>query len=71
MGYHDIIDKGVPTLNLVSSYKWNKHMAVKLKASNLLDPAFRLTRNDNQGNTLILNEYHKGMSLNLGLSYTL
>lgn len=70
MGYHDIIDKGVPTLNLVSAYKWSKHLAVKLKASNLLDPAIRLTRNDNQGNTLVLNEYHKGMSLNLGVSYT-
>ncbi|NLT03105.1 MAG: TonB-dependent receptor [Bacteroidales bacterium] len=71
MGYNDIIDKAVPTINLVSSYKWNKHFSVKLKASNLLDPAYRLTRKDNQGKALVLNEYHKGMSINLGLSYTL
>jgi len=71
MGYKDIIEKGLPTLNVVSSYKWNKNFTIKLKMANLLDPAYRLTRESSSGQEIVLNEYKKGMNISLGILYNL
>lgn len=70
--YKDIIEEGVPTLDFASSYRFNKHVSIKLKASNLLDPSYRLTREISSSDEKItLNEYKKGMNLSLGISYEL
>lgn len=72
LGFKDIVDEGVGTLDLVSSYQFNKHLTVKLKASNLLNPSYRLTRErSNSNEKVILNEYKKGMNISLGISYEL
>jgi len=71
MGYKDIIEEGLPTLNFVSSYKLNKNFSVKLKASNLLDPAYKLTRKSSENQSITLNEYKKGINISLGVSYDL
>lgn len=71
MGYKDIIDKGVCTIDVVSSFKWNDHFTVKLKASNVLDPTFQLVRESANGHKIILNEYKKGMNVSLGIAYSL
>ncbi len=69
-GFEDVVEKSMPTLNYVSSFKLNKHIDLKLKAKNILDSTFELTRkaSDGSGNKT-LNSYKKGMDISLGLSY--
>ncbi|RIJ49400.1 TonB-dependent receptor [Maribellus luteus] len=70
-GYQDIVENGVPTLDFVSSLKYKKHWGLSLKARNLLDPSFKLTRKPNAAGAdpIVLSDYKKGMSFNLGVSY--
>ncbi len=72
LGFKDIVEEGVGTLDFVSSYKFNRHVTVKLRASNLLNPSYRLTRERSSSNEKVtLNEYKKGMNVSLGVSYEL
>lgn len=72
LGFKDIVEEGVGTLDFVSSYKFDRHFTVKLKASNLLDPSYRLTRErSNSDQKITLSEYKKGMNISLGVSYEL
>lgn len=72
MGYNDIIEKGVPTFDIVLAGKISKRIGLKLKASNVLDPNFRLTRKvAATGETVLLNQYKKGVNISLGLSFNL
>lgn len=68
-GFNDIIEESVPTLNFVTSYKFNKHFTLKIKASNLLNLPYRLTRESSSGEKITLNEFKKGHEFTLGLSY--
>ncbi len=71
-GYKDTVEEGVVTMSVVSSYRFNKWLTLKLKAGNLLDPAHRLTRAFvTRPGGLTLSEYHKGMDVSLGLSFDL
>ncbi len=70
--YNDIIEKGVVTLDFVSSFKINKHLSLNLKASNLLNPSHRLTRQiGTSAKFVTLNEYKKGTDISIGLSFEL
>lgn len=68
-GFENIIEKGIPTLDLVSSYILNKKYRFKLKATNLLNPSFQLSRDNASGSNVILSNYKKGVNLSLGISY--
>lgn len=69
-GFIDIIEKGKPTLDFVSSYKINKYINLKLKAKNILDSTYELTRKATDGSAnKTLRSYKKGMDLSLGFSY--
>ena len=69
-GFENIIEKGIPTLDIVSSYDFNKNYSIKLKATNLLNPDFQLNRAGfNGGDTVVLSNYKKGVNLSLGFSY--
>lgn len=69
-GYKDIIEQGVPTLDFISSAKFNKNITFKLKATNLLNPYYKLTREaSNSNENIVLNEYKKGVNVSLGVSY--
>jgi len=68
-GFNDIVEKGVPTLDFVSSANIHKKWGVSLKARNLLNPNVRLERKaDNMGN-IVLESYKRGVDLSLGVSY--
>ena len=69
-GFNDIIEKSIPTLNFISSFKMNKHINIKLKAKNILDPTYELTRQatDGSGNKT-MRSYKKGMDISIGLNY--
>ena len=69
-GFENILEKGIATLDLVSSYDFNKNYTIKLKATNLINPDFQLTRADfNGGENVVLRNYKKGVNLSLGFSY--
>ncbi|RCS26300.1 TonB-dependent receptor [Polaribacter sp. WD7] len=69
-GFENVIEKGIPTLDIVSSYKLSKHYGFKLKATNLLNPDFQLERAGfNGGENVVLRNYKKGVNLSLGFTY--
>lgn len=70
-GFENIIEKGIPTLDIVSSYRLNKKFNFKLKATNLLNPSFQLSRDSDFGTDVVLRNYKKGVNLSIGISYDL
>ncbi len=70
-GYKDIEENGLTTLDFVSSMKLKEHWGLKLKARNLLDPEYKLTREPSTegAEPIVLSSYKKGLSFSLGLSY--
>lgn len=72
LGFEDIIEEGVPTLDFVTSFSFNKNLSLSFKASNLLNSNFNLTRESSLNQEeVILNQYKKGINLSLGLSLEL
>lgn len=72
LGFEDIIEEGVPTLDFVTSFSFNKNINLSFKATNLLDSKFNLTRESSLTHEeIILNQYKKGINLSLGLSLQL
>lgn len=71
--YQDINEDGVTTLDFVSSATFGKHFGLSLKATNLLDPSYRLSRKPTIANALpiTLKAYKKGIGLGISLRYTL
>ncbi|MFK7078382.1 TonB-dependent receptor [Flavobacterium oreochromis] len=68
--YEDIIEKGVVGLDFISTSKINKHLAIKIKARNLLDPTYSLSRKGiSGGENVVLKSFQKGINFSLGLTY--
>ena len=69
-GYKDIIEGSVPTLDFASSYSFNKNFSLKLRAANLLNASYRLSRESDAPNEkVVLNEFKKGLNISLAISY--
>lgn len=69
-GYNDIVETGVPTLNIISSLALGQNWSIKLKATNLIDPNYTLSRKfDGLDEPFILDQYKKGRKISLGISY--
>lgn len=81
-GRGDIIDRGVPTLDLITRYQLNKHLTIGLNAKNILNPSVERYQDKASGkidpifiDRGILEEevdlltYKKGMDLRLSLTY--
>ncbi len=71
-GHKDIMEKGIATLDFISSVALSNNFSINLKAKNLLNPEFQLYKNTNITNEdVVLSSYKKGVSFSLGLSYKL
>ena len=71
-GYNDIIEEGVIQLSVVASFKVNKFMTLKMKAGNLLNSPYRLTRQlATTDDKIVLNEYRKGIDFSFGIGFDL
>lgn len=71
-GFQNVIEKGIPTLDFISSYRIKSGYNIKLKAMNLLNPDFQLNRDGaNGGENVVLRNYKKGVNVSLGLSIDL
>lgn len=69
--FKDTVEEGVLTLSAAASWKMGS-VTLKLKAGNLLDPSYRLTRKIGQTKDVItLREYKKGMDFSVGISFDL
>lgn len=72
LGFNDITEEGIPTIDFISSLKLNRHFTLKFKALNLLNPAFTLSRKAGAADEkIVLNQYKKGMNISLGISVEL
>lgn len=70
-GYQDIMERGIGSLDFVSSARFNKCLTLNLKVRNLLNPSHQLTRQANEGGEQVtLSDYKKGINLTLGVSCT-
>lgn len=70
-GYQDIMERGIVTLDFVSQAKLNKYLSLNLKARNLLNPSYKLSREaDESGEKIVLGDYKKGITFSLGVSCT-
>ena len=68
-GFENIFEKGIPTLDIVSSYTLHKKYRLNIKATNLLNPSFQLSRASTTENSVVLSNYKKGVNLSVGISY--
>lgn len=70
-GYQDIMERGCVTLDFVSQARLNKHVSLNLKARNLLNPSYKLSRKANEGGEkIVLGDYKKGINISLGVACT-
>ncbi len=69
----DIMEKAVPTLDFVSKSRLSKHWGMGFKVKNLLDPPYRLTREPTGTDAapVDLENFKKGITVSLGISYNL
>ncbi len=70
-GYNDIMEQSALTLSAVASWRFDRHWAVKLRVGNVLDPAFRLTREYDGVGRITLEEFRKGVDVSVGVSFDL
>ncbi|MGG8496270.1 TonB-dependent receptor domain-containing protein [Tenacibaculum sp. TC6] len=69
-GFENIIEKGIPTLDFVSSFRVAKKYNLKFKVKNLLNPEFQTSRNGSVNKeNVVLRNYKKGVNISLGFSY--
>ena len=67
-GFENVVEKGIPTLDFVSTFKLRGGFELGIKAKNLLDPEFALTR-ESDGRDVTLLNYRRGIDLNLSFNY--
>jgi len=69
LGYQDIIEKAIPTLDYLISTNLIKGTELKLKVGNILNPSYRLTRKvAGTQETITLNQFKKGIDFSIGVS---
>ncbi len=70
-GFTNIVEKGVPTLDYVSKYNFNKKASISLKVKNILNPTFSFEREsgENISDDIALNRYKRGVNFTLGFNY--
>ena len=68
-GFENVIEKGVPTVDFISSLNLKSKWDVNLKARNIFNPAVELERESELGNTTVLQSFKRGVDVSLGLSY--
>ena len=65
----NIVQKAIPTLDFISSYKLNRHFNIDFKAKNILNPEYELSQGVNSGGDLEIQNFKRGVNVSLGLTY--
>ncbi|MEJ1221142.1 TonB-dependent receptor [Sediminicola sp. 1XM1-17] len=66
----NIIEKGIPTLDLVWKNNFGEHLEVNLNAKNILDPTFEINREIGNGERIILQDFKRGVDLGVSVKYS-
>lgn len=69
VGYKNIIERSIPTLDFISTVNFNKHWGLNIKARNILNPAVKLDRESDNGSNITLQSFKRGADLSVGVSY--
>ncbi|MCB9201722.1 MAG: TonB-dependent receptor [Flavobacteriales bacterium] len=74
-GYQNLVEKGIPTLDFISSYDIMKDkFGIKVEIKNILNPNFKITQDVNSGTRSYketINDYKKGINTSLGIYWNL
>lgn len=65
----NIIEKGIPTLDLVWKNPIGENFEINLSAKNLLNPTFELNREITNGENIILQDFKRGVDLGISMKY--
>lgn len=72
-GFNNLIEESITTLDFVTAVGLNEHLKLNLKAKNLLNPAYRLTREgagaDTAPQTVVIRSYKRGVQFDFGVTY--
>lgn len=70
-GFEDTNETAVGTLDFIATAKLNKHWGLNIKAQNLLNPEYKITREPySGGEPVTLMSFRKGEAISIGVSYT-
>ncbi|AKD03049.1 TonB-dependent receptor [Pontibacter korlensis] len=72
-GFNNLIEESITTLDFITSLGINDHLKFNLKAKNLLNPEYRLTREgagkDTNSQSVIIRSYKRGVLFDFGVTY--
>ncbi|WP_340064479.1 TonB-dependent receptor [Ascidiimonas aurantiaca] len=68
-GQENIVETGIPTLDLVLRSKLGDNFGINLGVQNILDPTYELTQTTITGENVSINSFKKGIVMSLGFSY--
>ena len=72
-GFNNLIEERITTLDFVTSLGINDHLKFTLKAKNLLNPEYKLSRegagSDKDAESVIIRSYKRGAQFDFGVSY--
>lgn len=72
-GFNNLIEESLTTLDFITSLGVNDHLKFNLKARNLLNPAYKLTRegagSDTDAKSVIIRSYKRGVLFDFGVTY--
>lgn len=69
VGFKNVIEKGVPTLDFIANADIGKRWGISIKARNLLNPKINLERETDFGDHIILESFKRGIDASAGVSY--
>lgn len=68
-GFNNMIEKGIGTLDFVSTAEIHKRWKINVRVRNILNPAYELHRETTSNENIILESYKRGIDSSVGLSY--
>lgn len=67
--FKNTIEKAVPLLDVVANANIGGHWGVNVKARNIMNPAFKLQRETDMGENIVLESYKRGVDGSIGVTY--
>jgi outer membrane receptor protein involved in Fe transport len=70
-GNQHIMDKGIPTFDLITKFGLSKRLTLNVNVKNLLNPEYQLTQKVSSGEKELISSYKRGTMSSIGLSFKL
>ena len=69
-GQGNIVEKGIPTLDLISKLKFKDKYGISVGIKNILNPEYELNQDTIDGQTIVIRNFEKGIIGSIGFSYS-